>query len=60
MLPIDLLPSSESFLEARVGKMIQSDEGAVSPDEKDVKRSTTSTPENGMWLQDSFSKPESS
>nr|KAF6496492.1 membrane palmitoylated protein 4 [Rousettus aegyptiacus] len=28
--------------------MIQSDEGAVSPDEKDVKRSTTSTPENGL------------
>lgn len=60
MLPIDLLPSSEFFLEARAGKMIQSDEGAGSPDKKDMKRSTTSNPENGMWLQDSFSKPESS
>ncbi|ELK04842.1 Alsin [Pteropus alecto] len=47
-LYVVLRASSEFFLEARAGKMIQSDEGAGSPDKKDMKPSTTSNPENGL------------
>lgn len=55
MLSIGLLPSPESCLEARSGRMIQADKGADPPG-ADAERSAASRPENGMWLLDSFAK----
>lgn len=57
-LCVDLLPSSEFLLEARAGRMIQSDRGADLPDKEDKTLSMATNPKNGMWCRGSFSRPE--